>query len=260
MWQWLTLAAGVGSAVVLLLYMPFTYSGGGGPVGNRYFLGAYGVFLFLVPPLQTAVGGLVTMALSALFVAPILSNPFYASLHPAEHSKTGLFRWLPTELTMVNDLPVNVSPSRIAAAARRHAAGARRISSTTTSTTARAMRSGCEGESSADILLRAPIPTETDAAGVERARSLRIEKLTVHPRDRAASRIASTISTGGETPRRSTWRPSSQQTFELAMPHGLPYSPIRGFRPTTSTSCRSRRRPASSRCSRTARTTAASSA
>ena len=41
MWQWLTLAAGVGSAVVLLLYMPFTYSGGGGPVGNRYFLGIY---------------------------------------------------------------------------------------------------------------------------------------------------------------------------------------------------------------------------
>ena len=57
MWQWLTLAAGVGSAVVLLLYMPFTYSGGGGPVGNRYFLGSYGLFLFLVPPLQTAVRG-----------------------------------------------------------------------------------------------------------------------------------------------------------------------------------------------------------
>ena len=46
MWQWLTLVAGVGTAVVLLLYMPFTWSGGGGPVGNRYFLGSYGVFLF----------------------------------------------------------------------------------------------------------------------------------------------------------------------------------------------------------------------
>ncbi len=68
MWQWLTLAAGVGSAVVLLIYMPFTWSGGGGPVGNRYFLGTYGVFLFLVPPLQTAVGGLLAMAMSALFV------------------------------------------------------------------------------------------------------------------------------------------------------------------------------------------------
>ena len=58
MWQWLTLGAGVGTAVALLLYMPFTWSGGGGPVGNRYFLGTYGIFLFLVPPLQTAVAGL----------------------------------------------------------------------------------------------------------------------------------------------------------------------------------------------------------
>ena len=56
MWQWLTLAAGVITAVVLLIYMPFTWSGGGGPVGNRYFLGTYGVFLFLVPRMQTAVG------------------------------------------------------------------------------------------------------------------------------------------------------------------------------------------------------------
>src|SRR5690606_8003112 len=31
-WQWLVLAAGLGSAVALMLYMPFTYSGGGGPV------------------------------------------------------------------------------------------------------------------------------------------------------------------------------------------------------------------------------------
>ena len=39
-WGWLTLAGGVGSAIALMLYMPFTYSGGGGPVGNRYFLGS----------------------------------------------------------------------------------------------------------------------------------------------------------------------------------------------------------------------------
>ena len=54
-WQWLTFGAGIGSAIAFILYMPFTYSGGGGPVGNRYFLGVYPVFLFLTPPLQTAV-------------------------------------------------------------------------------------------------------------------------------------------------------------------------------------------------------------
>ena len=82
MWQWLTLAAGVITAVVLLIYMPFTWSGGGGPVGNRYFLGTYGVFLFLVPRMQTAVGGLLTTALSALFVAPLISGPLYATRNP----------------------------------------------------------------------------------------------------------------------------------------------------------------------------------
>ena len=56
-WGWLMLAGGVGSAVCLMLYMPFTYSGGGGPVGNRYFLGVYPVFLFLVPGAGDAVGG-----------------------------------------------------------------------------------------------------------------------------------------------------------------------------------------------------------
>ncbi len=124
-WQWLTLAAGVITAAVLLIYMPFTWSGGGGPVGNRYFLGTYGVFLFLVPPMQTAAAGLLTMALSALFVSPLISGPFFATRNPAEHAKTGLFRWLPTELTMVNDLPINVVPVAHPAAARRHAADPR---------------------------------------------------------------------------------------------------------------------------------------
>ncbi len=92
--------------------MPFTWSGGGGPVGNRYFLGTYGVFLFLVPPLQTAVAGILTLAISGLFVMPIVSNPFFAVRNPSDHSKSGLYRWLPTELTMVNDLPVNTSRDR----------------------------------------------------------------------------------------------------------------------------------------------------
>src|SRR5690606_28047576 len=37
LWQWLTLGAALVGAIALLLYMPYTYSGGGGPVGNRYF-------------------------------------------------------------------------------------------------------------------------------------------------------------------------------------------------------------------------------
>ena len=220
MWQWLTLAAGVITAVVLLIYMPFTWSGGGGPVGNRYFLGTYGVFLFLVPPLQTAVAGVLTIGLSALFVAPIISGPLHATRNPAEHAKTGLFTWLPTELTMVNDLPVNVLRDRV----RQPLGGDPPILGYFIDDNVYNREADAfwvRGESTADILLRARIQTEADVAGVQMARSLRIEKLTAilesGPRP---NRVV--ISTGGDR-RIVDLAPSSQQTIELAMPHGMPY-------------------------------------
>jgi hypothetical protein len=220
MWQWLTLIAGVGSAIVLLLYMPFTYSGGGGPVGNRYFLGTYGVFLFLVPPLQTAVAGLTSMAVSALFVAPILANPFYATRHPQDHSKSGIFTWLPTELTMVNDLPINVSPNRI----RQPLGGdppifAYFIDDNVYNREGTAF--WVRGESTAQILLRAPIAPESEKAGVRTATSLHITKLTaILQTGPKPNRVE--IDTGGD--RRVIDMPaSSQQTVELAMPRGMPY-------------------------------------
>lgn len=221
MWQWLTLAACMITAGVLLIYMPYTWSGGGGPVGNRYFLGTYGVFLFLVPPLRSAFWGLVTTGLSALFVAPLITGPFYATRNPADHAMTGLFRWLPTELTMVNDLPINVCcPSRV----RQPLGG-------TPPVTAYFLddnvfnREGdafwVRGESQADILLRARIQLEAEVAGVEMSRSLRIEKLTaILETGPKPNRVV--ISTGGDR-RIVDMAASSQQTIELAMPHGMPY-------------------------------------
>ncbi len=221
MWQWLTLAAGVITAVVLLIYMPFTWSGGGGPVGNRYFLGTYGVFLFLMPPMQTAASGLLTMGLSALFVAPLLAGPLYASRNSSEHAKTGLFRWLPTELTMVNDLPINTGPST---RFRQPLGGTPPVLAYFIDDNVFNRERDAfwvKGESSADILLRARIQTEADAAGVEMSRSLRIDKLTVilesGPK---ANRVV--VNAGGVR-RLVDLAPSSQQTIELEMPHGMPY-------------------------------------
>ena len=220
MWQWLTLVAGVGSAVILLLYMPYTYSGGGGPVGNRYFLGSYGVFLFLVPPLQTAVPGLVATAISALFVAPILSNPFYATRHPQDHSKSGLFTWLPTELSMVNDLPINVAPNRI----KQPLGGDPPIFAYFIDDNVynrEGDRFWVRGESTAQILLRAPIAPESEKAGVRTATSLHIVKLTA-TLESGPKPNRVTIVTGGDR-RTIDMAPSSQQTIELAMPYGMPY-------------------------------------
>jgi hypothetical protein len=220
MWQWLTLAGGVATAVALLLYMPFTWSGGGGPVGNRYFLGTYGIFLFLVPPLQTAIAGLVTLAISGLFVMRIVSNPFYASTHPSEHSKSGLFRRLPIELTMVNDLPINLQPDRT----RQPLGGTPPIWAYFIDDNIYNRENDAfwvKGESTADILVRALIAPEAQAAGVQGPVSLRIEKLTViletGPRP---NRVTVNAGTG---PRVVEMAASSQQIFDVEMPRGVPY-------------------------------------
>jgi hypothetical protein len=220
-WQWLTLVAGLGSAVVLLLYMPFTYSGGGGPVGNRYFLGVYPVFLFLVPPLQTAVPGLIAMGVSALFTAQVLSNPFYASFHPGEHSKTGVFRLLPPELTLVNDLPVGVSPSR----SRQPLGGQPPMLAYFLDDNAYNREGDAfwvRGESRADILLRAPVVTEATPQG-ELHRPLGIPRLQLHlETGPVANRVV--VFTGAET-RAIDMPASSQQSVTVEMPRGLPYRP-----------------------------------
>jgi hypothetical protein len=99
--------------ITFVLVWPFTYSGGGGPVGNRYFLSFYPLFLLLTPPAAGLGGAAVAFSLGALFTAKILLNPFYASFNPGEHLKAGPLRWLPLELTLLNDLPMASKPERV---------------------------------------------------------------------------------------------------------------------------------------------------
>jgi hypothetical protein len=112
-WQWLVLLAGLAEILLLIVWIPYNYFGGGGVVGNRYFMNTYGVFLFVLPPIASLWTALVPWIVGSLFTAQLVLNPFFTSFHPAEHAKQGLLRWLPVELTLVNDLPVNTSPTRV---------------------------------------------------------------------------------------------------------------------------------------------------
>jgi hypothetical protein len=113
LWQWLVLATFACACAGMLLLVPYTYSGGGGPIGNRYFMGFYPMLLFVTPALRSPRPALLAMVIGGLFTTQLVLNPFYASYHPAEHVKSGPYRWLPVELTLLNDLPINVTPSRI---------------------------------------------------------------------------------------------------------------------------------------------------
>jgi membrane-bound metal-dependent hydrolase YbcI (DUF457 family) len=105
-WRAFTMLAVVASALALLVIAPFTWSGGGGPPGNRYFMSVYAAMLFLTPPLTSFWPALAAWTGGALFTAKILVNPFVAAKFPNQTTERGFARRLPVELTMANDLPI----------------------------------------------------------------------------------------------------------------------------------------------------------
>jgi hypothetical protein len=112
-WQWLVFAGVVGETVLQLVWLPYTYYGGPGVLGSRYYMNIYGLQLFLLPAVASVGTALVPWFIGCLFTAKITLNPFYSSFHPQEHAKSGPLRWLPIELTLVNDLPINVRVDRV---------------------------------------------------------------------------------------------------------------------------------------------------
>ncbi len=111
-WRWMILATAAGAAVFLAIYMPYSWSGGGGPAGNRYYLAYYPAFFFLTPALVGGGAALVGWLGGGLFTAHILINPFVSADRPYLSVERGMLRLLPVELTMVNDLPINLDAPR----------------------------------------------------------------------------------------------------------------------------------------------------
>lgn len=112
-WQHLVLLGALGQILVFIIVTPYTWNGGGGSVGNRYFMSAYGVFLFLMPPIARMSVAVIPWVVGAVFTAPLVLNPFVASYRPGDNANSGPLRLLPIELTTVYDWPINTDPSRV---------------------------------------------------------------------------------------------------------------------------------------------------
>ena len=112
-WEYLVAAAILGQMFVFVVGTPYTWNGGGGSVGNRYFMSAYGLFVFLLPATTRTAVAFVPWAMGAFFTAPLVLNPFAASFYPGNNAKAGPLRWLPVELTLVYDWPINNDRSRV---------------------------------------------------------------------------------------------------------------------------------------------------
>ena len=105
-WRLLIAMAVVGSAIGLLIWAPYSWSGGGGPTGNRYIIGVYAAIFFLMPPMTSSAPAILAWIGGALFTAKLLVNPFVAAKSPYLATERGFARWLPVEITMANDLPI----------------------------------------------------------------------------------------------------------------------------------------------------------
>jgi hypothetical protein len=217
-WQWLVLAGLVGGAVAFLIYMPYTYSGGGGPIGNRYFISFYPLFLFLMPAVRGPRVPLVALGIGALFTAKLLVMPFQASFNPGEPSRSGPLRLLPIELTMVNDLPVSADPDR----SRQSIGGNPPLSAYFVDHNAWPPEDASfwvRGAARADVILRAP----TIAGADERRIPLRVRTLQVEiTNGLAPNRV--TVSSGFN---RHTVDLAAGEVaaFDLAPASGVPYRP-----------------------------------
>ena len=215
-WQWLALATIAAAIVMHVFVWPFTWNGGGGPVGSRYFLAFYPLFLVLVPPTTGLGSALVAFVFGALFTAQILLNPFFASLSPGEHTQSGLLRRLTVELTLLHDLPVAQNGDRM----RRPLGGTPPVFAYFVDNNAFNPEGEwfwVKGRARAEIVLRGPVAN----AGVDRWVSKTISRLNVEVRNGGvANRV--TVSTGRET-QEFEMSPGELRAVSMAVRSGVPF-------------------------------------
>ena len=217
-WQWFVALAVAGGAIGLLAYMPYTYSGGGGPVGNRYFLSFYPLFLFLVPPVRSVWPALIALVIGALFIAKVTLNPFYSSFHPGEHAKAGPLRMLPIERSLLNDLPVSADPAR----SRLRLAGTPPSSFYFVDDGAYVPEGDffwVKGGRRADLLIRGPAVETPDRGTLSlKIRTMRVEIANAN----VANQVV--VSTGWHRASLSL-APGEERVVELSPGPGVPYKP-----------------------------------
>jgi len=101
--RWAIALSTAAVALIFLLWIPFNWHGGGGFIGNRYFVNAYPAFLFLVTrlgPLWTTGAGYLA---GGLFLGSILFTPLgraVASPTLQFHVRSPVFRPFPVELSL----------------------------------------------------------------------------------------------------------------------------------------------------------------
>jgi hypothetical protein len=109
---WLAVAALCLSWLAFIALIPDNWYGGGGTVGNRYFLSLLPLGVFLVPG-RRSLAWLAVAGVGATFLSvPVLRDPVRHSIEPWWNAQRASVRLFPLELTMLNDLGFCSDPWR----------------------------------------------------------------------------------------------------------------------------------------------------
>ncbi|MEE2775269.1 MAG: hypothetical protein VYE73_00655 [Acidobacteriota bacterium] len=103
--RWVLLGSLTAIAAYTLLYIPINWQGGGGFVGNRYFIGVYPAFIFLVRAIRPAGLMVPATAAASLFLMPILVTPFGRTVPSPtmqSHVRNSPFGLFPLEFSLKN--------------------------------------------------------------------------------------------------------------------------------------------------------------
>lgn len=103
--RWVLLASLALVALFFLVFIPYNWQGGGGFVGNRYFINVYPGFLFLVTRIRPGVMVPAAYAVGAIFLGTILLTPFGAPVPEPTlqfHVRNPPFHRFPLELTLLH--------------------------------------------------------------------------------------------------------------------------------------------------------------
>jgi hypothetical protein len=234
LWQWLTLATIAGIVVFHVFVWPFTWNGGGGPVGSRYFLPFYALFLILIPATAGLGAAIAAFVIGALFTAQLLLNPFYVSLRSGEHTKSGALRMLPIELTLLHDLAVaqdrdrmrrTIGPPLPGPQAMAYFVDSNSFFPEETPAKSNDWWFWTKGNTTAEVVLRGPVVSLGNNDWMTKA----ISRLTVEVRNGGAHNLV-TVSTDSES-QTFGMAAGELRVVHLSVPAGVPFR--REIQPTS---------------------------
>ncbi len=108
--DWFLLAGIILAILCYVLLMPDNYFGGGGSLGNRYFMNIFPLFFFLGHRKRNFRFSIVPLFAAVIFLSPVYMDSLSHSASPRYPGVTFPSRLFPAEKTQYSTLPSNTNP------------------------------------------------------------------------------------------------------------------------------------------------------